>query len=141
VVVGRCRVLLSVYSGLVLGGVLTLAACDDAAETVTQVEPPSVVVSPVFSKEIRDSAAFVGQIEAVDDITLIARVNGYLEETLVEDGAFVEQGTQLFRIEKAAYEAALSVAKVDLAKVKADTALRRADLERDRDLFAKGHIS
>lgn len=100
-----------------------------------------MVVAAVFSKEIRDSAAFVGQIEAVDDITLIARVNGYLEETLVEDGAFVEQGTQLFRIEKAAYEAALSAAKADLAKAKADTALRRADLERDRDLFAKGHIS
>lgn len=123
------------------GCLLVLAGCDEAPDTTAQVEPPSVVVAAAFNKEIRDTASFVGQIEAVDDVTLVARVSGFLEETLVQDGAFVEEGTQIFRIEKASYAAALSAAKADLAKAKADTALRRADLERDRDLFSKGHIS
>ena len=119
---------------------LGLAACsDDTPKTAP--EPPSVSVVGIQSKEIRQSASFVGQVSAVDQVGLVARVSGYLEKQLVKDGSVVETGELIFQIEKQEYEAALQKAKADLASAKADAALKAADELRDKDLFEKGHVA
>lgn len=127
----------------VLGGaMLLLAACNDSSNQVQQeAPPPSVAVAAAFMTEVNQSATFVGQVSAVDEVQLVARVQGFLEKKHVADGSVVEEGTLLFSIEKAQYEAALQKAQADLAKAQADAALRAADLKRDKDLFEKGHVS
>lgn len=119
-----------------------LAGCsDNSAEQQTAAPPPSVTVAKTLKTDIRDSARFVGQIAAVDQVDLIARVSGFLEEKRVPDGSMVKEGDQLFTIEKAEYEAALAKAKADVASAKADAALKAADEKRDKDLLDKGHVS
>lgn len=127
--------------GLVCFAALSLGACNSEEKTAAEAPPPSVMVSAARTEEIRRSADFVGQVQAVDDIQLVARVSGFLESKNVEDGAKVDKGALLFTIEKAPYEAALLSAKADQAKAEADDALKLADLERDRDLYEKGHVS
>ncbi|WP_349360534.1 efflux RND transporter periplasmic adaptor subunit [Stappia sp.] len=129
-------------SGLAVLATLALAGCNPSEETTqSAAPPPSVTVAAAVRQEVRQSAEFVGQIEAVDDVNLIARVSGFLESKAIEDGARAKEGQLLFRIERAPYEATLASAKADAAKAAAEAALKAADLERDRDLFEKGHVS
>ncbi|MCK7611332.1 efflux RND transporter periplasmic adaptor subunit [Roseibium sediminicola] len=120
-----------------------LAGCSDDSQkkAAPTAPPPSVTVAKVAKQDIRESARFVGQIAAVDQVDLIARVSGFLEEKAVPDGSIVKKDTLLFTIEKAQYEAALTKAKADLASAKADAALKAADEKRDKDLLQKGHVS
>lgn len=124
---------------LLLAG--AVAACSDDKTEAEAPPPPSVSVAAAVSQEIRESANFVGQVAAVDQVALVARVSGFLEEKTVPDGSIVKEGDLLFKIEKAQYEAALAKAKADLASAKADAALKAADEKRDKDLLQKGHVS
>ncbi len=120
-----------------------LAACSDDSKQAQApaAPPPSVTVAKVASQDVRQSETFVGQIAAVDQVDLVARVSGFLEKKAVPDGSFVKKDDLLFTIEKAEYEAQLTKAKADLASAKADAALKAADEKRDKDLLEKGHVS
>ncbi|GGB62022.1 acriflavin resistance protein [Roseibium aquae] len=129
----------AVVSGVCLA---LLAGCsDESQQAAPQAPPPSVSVAAAQTKEVRQSAQFVGQVAAVDQVSLVARVSGFLETKHVNDGAFVKEGDLLFSIEKAQYKAALDRAKAGLASAKADAALKAANEKRDLDLFQKGHVS
>jgi len=132
------------HKTLILSGVmaLALAGCnDDSKQAAPEAPPPSVTVAAAQNKDVRQSVQFVGQIAAVDEVALIARVSGFLNSKEVPDGATVKEGDLLFTIEKSQYEAALESAKADLASAKADAALKAADEKRDKDLLEKGHVS
>ncbi|GAA0770803.1 efflux RND transporter periplasmic adaptor subunit [Roseibium denhamense] len=122
---------------------LAVAGCSDSSQQAEApaAPPPSVTVAKVVSEDVRDSARFVGQIAAVDQVDLVARVNGFLEKKAVPDGSLVKEKDLLFTIEKGQYEAALTKAKADVSSAKADAALKAADEKRDRDLRDKGHLS
>ncbi|MCX2722583.1 efflux RND transporter periplasmic adaptor subunit [Roseibium salinum] len=120
-----------------------LAGCSDGSDEAAApvAPPPSVTVAKVSSQDVRQSARFVGQIAAVDQVDLVARVSGFLEKKAVPDGTVVQVGDLLFSIEKAQYQAAVTRAEADLASAKADAALKAADEKRDKDLLDKGHVS
>ncbi|WP_422376479.1 efflux RND transporter periplasmic adaptor subunit [Roseibium sp.] len=120
-----------------------LAGCSDDSQkqAAPAAPPPSVTVAKVTTQDVRQSARFVGQVAAVDQVDLVARVSGFLEDKAVPDGSVVKKDTLLFTIEKAQYEAQLTKAKADLASAKADAALKAADEKRDKDLLEKGHVS
>jgi membrane fusion protein (multidrug efflux system) len=123
---------------------LGLAACDDAdnkSANAPKTEPPTVSVMGVTSKEIVRTSAFIGTVEAVNDVDLIARVDGFLQETLVKDGARVSAGDVLFRIEAEKFAAAKAGALADLAQSESNLALAAIDLERDTKLLASETIA
>lgn len=126
----------------VAGALALLAGCNPSDNAAApQPEPPTVTVAAVMQKDVRRSAQFIGQVQAVDDVQVLARVSGFLEAKHVADGATVKKGDPLFTIEKASYAAAVASAQADLANARADAALKAADLERDSDLFQKGGTS
>ena len=134
------------YLGAITVAVLLLglSACDDAdnkAADAPKPEPPTVSVAGVISKEIVRTSAFIGTAEAVNDVDLIARVEGFLQEMLVEDGAQVSAGDVLFRIEAEKFAAAKAGALADLAQSEANLALAAIDLERDTKLLASETIA
>ncbi|QFT32040.1 Efflux pump periplasmic linker BepF [Labrenzia sp. THAF82] len=135
----------SFHRSIAIAGVtaIFLAGCSDSSQQTEApaAPPPAVTVAKVTSQDVRESARFVGQIAAVDQVDLIARVSGFLEDKSVPDGSVVKQDDLLFTIEKAQYEAELTKAKADVASAKADSALKAADEKRDKDLLEKGHVS
>jgi membrane fusion protein (multidrug efflux system) len=131
---------LAIAAALLLG----LSACDDTddkAGDAPKAEPPTVSVAGVASKEIVRTSEFIGSVEAVDDVDLIARVEGFLQETLVEDGASVAAGDLLFRIETENFAAAKARAVADLEQSKANLALAEIEIERDTKLLASDTIA
>jgi membrane fusion protein (multidrug efflux system) len=126
---------------LAFGALFLVVGCDGETGNSGPAQPPSVVVATAFTKEIRSSAEFVGKVEAIDDVDLIARVGGFLDKKLVQDGAFVSRGDLLYQIEKAEYKAALASAEAELAKAKSELDLKNTELTRQQGLFQKGHVS
>lgn len=102
--------------------------------------PPKVSVMAAVMKPVQLSETFIGRGEAKDKVDVMARVNGYLEEVLIRDGAEVAQGDVLFRIEDSSYAATLEARRADLAKAEANLELAALDLARKEELFERGSV-
>lgn len=93
--------------------------------------PPAVSVAPAAMTPVTDSATFTGRAVAIQKVDLRARVSGFLEARNFTEGAVVEAGTTLFRIEDGQYLAALQEAEAAITA--AEAARKLAQIERDRN--------
>ena len=103
--------------------------------------PPAVTVEPARQIEVRPQTEFTGRVEAVDTVELRARVEGFLEARLFEEGAEVEKGQKLFTIEKGPYEAALAEAQAALSSAQADLELAKQDQQRQEELVSRRAVA
>lgn len=113
--------------------VLALAGCDDAGEGGSAPQagpPPAVGVAPVTRRDVTPSIDLVARVEAIDSVDLVARVTGFLEEQAFVEGAQVEQGELLFRIEREPYEVAVAARTADVERMEAT--LLNAQQQRQR---------
>lgn len=97
-----------------------------------QPAPTAVPVGTVAAEKraIGRTADFVGRVEAVNRVDIRARVTGYLEAVLFQDGANITEGMPLFRIERAPFEAAVEQAQGALER--AQGTLQNATVQRQR---------
>jgi RND family efflux transporter MFP subunit len=112
-----------------------------ASEKRAAMPPPLVTVAPVVEAEINPPAEYVGRIEALRAVNLRARVAGVLEERHFEEGATVQRGALLYRIEPAAYAAQVAVDRARVAQAratldKAERYLRRLETVRSGGVSA-----
>lgn len=99
---------------------------------------PKVSIAAAYSEEITEEAVFIGKGEAIDQVDIVARVSGFVQEVLVQDGAPVEEGDLLFRIESDSYSATLDARKADLGKAQANLELAKIELGRKSELLSRG---
>ncbi|MBI0433694.1 efflux RND transporter periplasmic adaptor subunit [Roseomonas sp. KE0001] len=97
-------------------------------------QAPAVSVTPVAVEDVAPGARFVGRVEAINAVDIRSRVEGFVEARGFREGQFVEQGQDLFRIESAGYEAALSAARASLAGGEADLRDAEGRFERSQQL-------
>lgn len=129
-------------AGLALAALALVAACDGQSQTPPAAPPPpGVTVAAVTRSEINPVFEVVGQTEAVDEVDLRARVQGFLVSRAFNEGDDVREGDLLFAIEKAPYEAALAAADASVDQAQAAVLRTRKDLERARILFSRGNVS
>src|ERR1700744_5864903 len=67
--------------------------------------PPAVGFVVAAKKPITQVQEFIGRIEAVNRVNLVARVTAQLEETPFTEGAEVKKGDILYRLERPPFEA------------------------------------
>jgi len=84
---------------------------------------------------------YVGDIHAVKNVEIYARIKGYLEEVYVDEGKEVKKGQVLFRINNEEYEADLAKAKANLQSAIAEAKGAELELKRVRLLAEKNVIS
>ncbi|MEM1112965.1 MAG: efflux RND transporter periplasmic adaptor subunit [Pseudomonadota bacterium] len=118
--------------------VILLQSCAEEAPPRPIVE---VVIDEVVSEPYRPQSEYVGRLLARDDVTIEARVSGYLLTRDFREGEVVEAGEVLFTIEASEYEAALARSKADLAAAVANQANAQRNFNRGNDLLPKGAIS
>lgn len=70
--------------------------------------PPSVGVIRVEMQPITQTNEFIGRIQAIERVEIVARVTAFLETVAFKDGAEVRQGDVLYRLERAPFEADLA---------------------------------
>ena len=90
-------------------------------------EMPTVIVEPVVKDDVEIYGEYVGRIRAQQFVEVRARVEGYLENMMFEEGKRVKQGDPLFIISPALYKARVEKAKAQLKKneVQADKSSTR----------------
>lgn len=102
---------------------------------------PAVTVAVVASKDITPSVSFTGRIEAIDSVDLRARVQGFLDQRLFEEGADVEKGDLLFVIEKAPYAAEIETIRASIARAQASLDLAEIERRRQEALVKKQAVA
>ncbi|EGV20524.1 efflux RND transporter periplasmic adaptor subunit [Thiocapsa marina] len=110
--------------------------------------PPAVVVAAVESRLVDHQGRFIGTIQAIQQVNVQARVEGFLDQVAFDQGFMVKAGQLLYQIDQAPFQAKLDAAKAQLASAVADSASAKADLldaqaqfERFAALVKKGDTS
>lgn len=110
---------------------ILLSGCKDKTEPERQV----VAVEKVGVDNVEIYGEYVGQIRAKGFVEVRARVEGYLEQMLFEEGKRVKRNQPLFKINSDLYQARVDKAKAQLAKDQAQEAKAERDVERLRPLY------
>jgi membrane fusion protein (multidrug efflux system) len=100
-----------------------------------------VVVSEVALEPYQPRSRYVGRLQAQDDVSITARVTGYLLSREFHEGDLVEEGDILYRLDPSEYEAALARARAEMAAAIANQANAERNFKRGRDLLPRGAIS
>jgi len=109
------------FARVLLIGLPLLAACDDGKPNAAPAPPaPAVGIRPAAMKGVADSFDYVGRVKAVNTVDLRARVEGFLEKVLFQEGQDVKAGDLLYQIEKVQFQAQLDQAKANLASAEAE---------------------
>ncbi len=93
-------------------------ACGDH-NTYAPPPPPKVTVSQPLKKQVTDYLEFTGNAAAFNTVPLKARVEGFLEKVLFQDGDSVKKGQPLFLIQQEQYQAQLQKAEASVLAEKA----------------------
>ena len=67
--------------------------------------PPAVGTVQATLREVTEISEFVGRIQATDRVDLVARVTAFIQERLFTEGAEVNKGDLLYRLERGPFEA------------------------------------
>ena len=104
-------------------------------------EYPVVAVETVTTEDVSIYGEYVGRIRAQQFVEIRARVEGYLEKMLFDEGKYVERGQTLFIIDPKLYQARVANAKARLNKARAQALKAERDLNRIRPLFERNAAS
>ena len=84
---------------------------------------------------------YVGRIRAQQFVEVHARVEGFLEQMLFEEGTYVKKNQTLFIIDQRQYKAKVDKASAQLNKDRAQERKAQHDLERIRPLYEQNAAS
>lgn len=105
-------------------------------------QPPSAVsVVKVAKRSIHQGSSFIGRVEAIRAVDLVARVSGFVEKQAYTDGEEVKPGDLLFLLEKDTYQATVNEARASLAQAQANAANAELQVRRARALVRNGNIA
>ncbi len=116
-------------AGFGLAALLVGAAGPASSQPAPSGPPPVGVIEPV-RRPVADSYDFMGRIQAVDRVDLVARVSGFLEQQFFTEGAEVKKGDLLYRLEQPPYQADLAARQAAVAQAEAQ--LDNANIQLDR---------
>jgi len=102
---------------------------------------PVVAVEPVMRDDVEIYGEYVGRIRAQQFVEVRARVEGYLENMLFEEGTYVTKNQVLFVINRDQYAAKADKARAQLKKDEAQARKAQRDLERIRPLYEQNAAS
>ncbi len=103
--------------------------------------PPSVIVETVKLHDVAEESTFTGRVQAIDKVSIRARIDGFLASRGFDEGSEVKRDQILFTLEREQYQASLSQAEAGLASARAALELAQATYDRTKELAARGNAS
>ena len=100
-----------------------------------------VPVSPVIKKSIPVYLDYSARIEALQNVTLQAKVSGYLRTQVAADGADVKIGDLLYKIDPRDFQIALDQLKAQVQRENASVDYARANFDRGSRLVQTGFLA
>ncbi|RDC63594.1 efflux RND transporter periplasmic adaptor subunit [Adhaeribacter pallidiroseus] len=118
----------SYFLGIIAALILSACGAKEVAQT-----PPPVPSLPVLSLQanaVTTYQEYPATVEGLTTIEIRPQVNGYLEQVYVDEGAYVQKGQALFKINELPYKEQLNTALAGLHAAEAE--LINAQLEIDK---------
>ena len=97
--------------------------------------PPAVGVVKAERRAVTETSEFVGRIQAVNRVDLVARVTGFIEKIEFHEGTEVHAGDVLYRLERASFEAQVAQAAAAVAQAQAQLQAGTLTLNRAQELL------
>nr|WP_189468736.1 efflux RND transporter periplasmic adaptor subunit [Halomonas qijiaojingensis] len=131
---------------LLLSFGLLLAGCggeQEASPSEQQQAPPPVPaqVMEMAPRDISLDKSYPAMLRSDNEVTVVARVNGTLEERLFEPGDLVEKGESLYTIEPLVYQAEVRRREADLQSAEAELSRAQRDANRYERLLGQNSVS
>lgn len=124
-----------------LSALSLLSACSSEKP---QAKGPSAVEVTVMTMQPTAAPArfqFVGQTESSQQVEIRARVSGFLERRVYQEGTSVKAGQVLFEIDKKPFQAQLQAARAELAQQQARLLVAKQNLARVKPLAKENALS
>jgi membrane fusion protein (multidrug efflux system) len=129
---------------LILAATVLLAACSTKSPSENSgndAEPKVLPVTNVLVKDTNLYREYVADIQAVQNVELRARVQGFLEKIYVDEGQVVKKGQILFKINDEEYRAELAKANANLESAIAEAKASELEVDRVKIMVEKKVIS
>ncbi|GHE20155.1 efflux RND transporter periplasmic adaptor subunit [Halomonas urumqiensis] len=127
---------------------LLVAACGQGQEETPQqaadeqAPPPRAVeVMEMAKQDIDLEKSYPSLLRSDDEVTLVARVTGFLEARHFEPGELVEAGQKLYTIEPDLYQSAVNQREADLQSARAELSRAQRDAQRFEQLLSQNSVS
>ena len=124
---------------LVISSSLILVSCGSDEQSNTFV--PEIPVYKIIAEDVPIYQEFVGQVYGLKDISIRARVEGFLEGIYFDEGRVVKKGQLLYTIESQPFEADVAANMSLLAKEKTMHVNAESELNRIRPLAEINAVS
>ena len=135
--VRRLNVFVMLVSGVIVGACAENQRANGNKDSQLKVIP----VINVFVKDTKLFREYVADIEAIRNVELRARVQGFLEKIYVDEGEIVEKGQLLFKINDEEYRAELAEATANLESAIAEGKASELEIDRLKIMVEKNVIS
>ncbi|WP_075187883.1 efflux RND transporter periplasmic adaptor subunit [Teredinibacter haidensis] len=138
------RMPLMITSGLLILAVLALSACqqDEQKSTANRQRPPAEVgVVTLQAKNVPLTSELPGRVVATRMAEVRPQVSGIVQQRLFDEGSQVEAGQQLYQIDAARYQAALTTAKASLTRAQASFDTANTQYQRYQALIKDNAVS
>src|SRR5437879_9961373 len=115
---------------------LLAAGCSKATPTGAPANSPGVEVAQVEQKDVPIYSEWIGTLDGMVNADIKAQVSGYLLKQDYTEGSFVQKGHLLFEIDPRPFQAAIDLAKGQLAQANGQLAQARAQLSQTKAKLA-----
>jgi membrane fusion protein (multidrug efflux system) len=102
---------------------------------------PKVSIETIKDKDIYQTFDVPGRVVSKYQVSIIARVSGYLQKSYFKEGDYVKAGDVLFLIEPVEFKNANSVAGANVKNIEAQLVYAEKQLKRAEDLVRQDYIS
>ena len=98
--------------------------------------PPAVGVLEAAKRPITESNDFLGRVEAVNRVAVVARVTAFLDKRLYAEGTEIKNGDLLYQLERGPFEADLKSKQAQVAQLQATLVNAKLTTDRARTLLS-----
>jgi len=102
---------------------------------------PEVTVESVKQKHVIESFEAPGRVVSKYQVSIMARISGYLQKSFFKEGDYVKAGDVLFLIEPVEFKNASNVAGANIQDIKARLEYANKQLVRAQELVKQDYIS
>ena len=120
------------HFALAAAACLGLAGCGPGQADMPAPPPPAVEVAAPVERRVLDYNFFTGRTDAVESVKVRSHVWGYLDKINFTEGAEVQKGDVLFKIDPRTYDAALAQAEANLKQAESHRLTMVDIIARDR---------
>jgi len=123
------------FANLILPLVIFLMLPVESDAQAPPAGPPAVGVVRAERQQITQTDEFIGRIQAIGRVALVARVTAFLEKRLFVEGAEVKKDDLLYQLEQPPFQAQVDANKANVAQLEAQHTYAAQQLARSQYLM------